>query len=354
MTMFSVVVTVYNVEEEWMRACLESVRGQSDGDFEVILVDDGSTDGSGRICDEYADMDRRFRVIHKDNGGLSSARNRGMEAAKGQWILFVDNDDLLTEDAISVLRRALAGKECDMAYFDTVRRGLGEERRYHTLQARDGEILEGERVYALLLDMVAVGYETRHVPHGFVTAWGKAYRRGYLQEKGITFYEGIRVGEDFPFNAECLAARGRVMYIEKALYIRNLRSGSLVHMYYPQVLDNERKLMGYMTGRLAGERGDERMEKALIKRCTENLFSMAEYDMGHPDNPGSVWEGARALRRMAREEPYKSAVRMCPLRWLRGKRERLGIALIRLGMEEACVTIMRLAARYKRKRGTAL
>ena len=94
MAKFSIIVPVYNVEAYLIR-CLDSLRTQTYGDYEALLVDDGSTDSSGRLCDEYAGRDGRFRVIHRINGGLAAARNTGLDAAGGKYIMFLDSDDYL-------------------------------------------------------------------------------------------------------------------------------------------------------------------------------------------------------------------------------------------------------------------
>ena len=96
---FSVIVPVYNVEQYLIR-CLESLRRQTFEGYEAILVDDGSTDRSGAICDRYADMDSRFRVIHRQNGGLAAARNTGLDKAQGAYIMFLDSDDDLEKEAL--------------------------------------------------------------------------------------------------------------------------------------------------------------------------------------------------------------------------------------------------------------
>ena len=95
----TIIIPVYNVER-YLPMCLESIVQQHLSDYEVIMVDDGSTDGSGAICDEFAEHYPEFRVIHNGNGGVAAARNRGIEEAKGEYILFLDSDDFLVPDAI--------------------------------------------------------------------------------------------------------------------------------------------------------------------------------------------------------------------------------------------------------------
>ena len=102
MPRISVIVPVYKVEQ-FLPACVQSILGQTFADFELILVDDGSPDGCGALCDAYAGQDGRVRVIHQKNGGLSAARNSGIAAAKGELLAFVDSDDLLHRRMLEVL-----------------------------------------------------------------------------------------------------------------------------------------------------------------------------------------------------------------------------------------------------------
>ena len=97
----SVIVPVYNVEK-YLRRCVDSILTQTFTDFEVLLIDDGSTDGSGKICDEYAKKDKRVRVFHKENGGVSSARNLGLDNVRGRYVTFVDADDKISPDYFPV------------------------------------------------------------------------------------------------------------------------------------------------------------------------------------------------------------------------------------------------------------
>ena len=102
----SVIVPVYNVEQ-YLPHCIDSILTQTFTDFEVLLIDDGSTDNSGRICDEYAKKDNRIRVFHKENGGVSSARNVGLDNAEGEFLGFVDGDDILSPVYLMILLKAL-------------------------------------------------------------------------------------------------------------------------------------------------------------------------------------------------------------------------------------------------------
>lgn len=121
MAKISVIVAVYNVEK-FIRKCLDSIINQTMKDLEIILVNDGSTDGSGKICDEYAKLDKRIIVIHKENGGPGSARNVGLDIATGEWIAFVDSDDYIDKDMYKLLYENAINYKCDISacYFEYI------------------------------------------------------------------------------------------------------------------------------------------------------------------------------------------------------------------------------------------
>lgn len=123
--LITIIVPVYQVRA-YVGACVESLLRQTYTNLEIILVDDGSTDGSGAVCDEYARRDSRIRVIHQENGGLSAARNKGLDAAKGEYIAFVDSDDAVLPAFIEILYKLLVKYHADIAGCAYVKRGMEE------------------------------------------------------------------------------------------------------------------------------------------------------------------------------------------------------------------------------------
>ena len=113
----SVIVPIYNVEK-YLAECVDSILGQTFQDMEIILVDDGSLDSSSQMADDYAVRDQRVKVIHKENGGLSSARNAGMKIARGEYIYFCDSDDYISLDAIEILYETATKNDLDMVLFN--------------------------------------------------------------------------------------------------------------------------------------------------------------------------------------------------------------------------------------------
>ena len=118
--LISVIVPIYNVER-YLEKCIDSIIAQTWRELEIILCDDGSTDGCGAICDRYARLDSRIRVIHKPNGGLSDARNAGIEIARGSWYVFIDSDDFITPDTIERMYTAAVSTDCQIAVCNMIR-----------------------------------------------------------------------------------------------------------------------------------------------------------------------------------------------------------------------------------------
>ena len=140
MALISVIVPVYNVEN-YIGECIDSILTQTMNSFELILVDDGSKDESGRICDEYAELDSRIRVIHRENGGLSSARNRGLDEAKGDYICFVDSDDSIRPVFLERLYEGITRCGADLALCDMDAQRLADSSK-ETATFKNSEVVK--------------------------------------------------------------------------------------------------------------------------------------------------------------------------------------------------------------------
>ena len=207
----SVIVPVYNVER-FLPPCLESIAAQTFGDLEVILVNDGSTDGSAELAQEFARRDPRFRVVHQENGGLSKARNTGIAEATGEFIAFVDSDDVLPPRAYELLIGALDETGSDFATGNVHRltnAGTSQARFLARAFATTRLRTHVTRDRALLADR---------------TAWNKLFRRAFWQANGWQFPEG-RYNEDIPVILPAHFAARSVDVIEEPVYYYRIREG---------------------------------------------------------------------------------------------------------------------------------
>ena len=247
--LFTVIVPIYKVEA-YLEKCIESILGQTFCDFELLLIDDGSPDRCPAICDAYAEKDPRVRVIHKKNGGLVSARNIGIQEAKGEYICYVDGDDWISQDLLeTVYQKAVLPYAPDMAVFGGVKQFLNHQ------EPLPGIVLEGlfdkEKLMAEVYPYMM--YDNRQpFCNGLVfpVAWNKIYRRELLGEHYCQ-EERIRMGEDNAFTFECLWAANTVYFCKDPLYFYNQQnSGSMVHSYDSGRFENNQLLTDYMEQRL--------------------------------------------------------------------------------------------------------
>lgn len=215
---YSVVIPVYNAER-YLEKCIESVLTQtSDSAFEIILVNDGSRDGSAVICDRYAQLDARIQVIHQENQGVSAARNAGIAAAKGQYLLFLDSDDLWDENLLESVDHDIPQMP-DMVIFghgiftnDVIKKVIVPT------CAASGE--PGESYFAKL-------EKAGGLP--IVSACMIAFRRDFLVENRLGFPVGVSYGEDFRLCMNSLKRAQSVYTIDKPLYLYRVNEMSATH-----------------------------------------------------------------------------------------------------------------------------
>ncbi len=212
---FSIIIPVYNVEP-YLRECLDSVLNQTFGDWEAICVNDGSTDGSASILEEYAEKDSRFKIISQPNGGLSAARNTGLKAAEGEYVLFLDSDDWLEPQALEVVSKSLSNE--DMLCFSG-RRYFESEGQYH-----DADRLL-ERTYASGMDYYNENALLSR-DFAFVCVVLRAYKREFLLSHEHWFKEGIFHEDNLFTPLACYYAK-QVKVINNCLYDYRVRANSI-------------------------------------------------------------------------------------------------------------------------------
>lgn len=203
---FSIIVPVYNVAED-LPACLESIQAQSGTEFEVIAVDDASTDDSVMILEDFARRDPRITVIRQpSNGGLGRARNAGMARARAPYLLFLDSDDLLTGDALARVAERIA----ETGRPDVVMMGFAR------IQL-DGQVIADRRSQCLTPPMCGPLKDRPRLLEVLATAWNKVYSRDFLAEHRFQFPVGVY--EDVPWTYPILISAGRIATLDHVCYL---------------------------------------------------------------------------------------------------------------------------------------
>ena len=213
MPKISVIVPVYKAEA-YLHRCIDSLLAQTFRDFEVLLVDDGSPDRSGAICDEYAQQDSRVRVFHKENGGVSSARQCGLDNAHGDYTIHADPDDWVEPDMLEALYAKATAEDADMVICDF----YVEQNGTQTYCRQEPSALDHETVLRELFQQL----------HG--SCWNKLVKRACYNAFGVSFPQGIDIWEDKYVCCSLLMHNIKVSYLNKAFYHydRNINENSLV------------------------------------------------------------------------------------------------------------------------------
>lgn len=209
----SIIVPIYKVEP-YLRRCLDSIVNQTYTNLEIILVDDGSPDGCPQICDEYAARDKRIVVIHKDNGGLSDARNAGLDICKGEYISFIDSDDWISCEYVNYLLQNLIKNNADISIANSIKiwdNGKTEEEHWPS------EVLEKDEALKRILFTPTLPLNS---------SWGKLYKR-FLFEK-VRFPKGL-IHEDELTSYKYFYHANKISFIDNVLYFYFQRDDSISH-----------------------------------------------------------------------------------------------------------------------------
>ncbi|MGM8364857.1 glycosyltransferase family 2 protein [Virgibacillus sp. W0181] len=212
----SIIALIYNLEA-YTPLCINSVLEQTFEDFELILVNDGSTDNSGRICEEYAKKDERIVVIHKNNAGIAAARNTGIAHASGKYITFIDCDDYFHEQMVEILYKQIVTNKADIAMCDFLptKEGIEDQRK---------DRLEDYTVSTYTNRQVLYGlYEEGHT---YVVPWNKLYRKELF--KNVKYPDGYLYDDEFTAHRLLYEAK-KTVYVHVPLYFYVIRNGSTTH-----------------------------------------------------------------------------------------------------------------------------
>ena len=228
---FSLIIPCYNTHL-FLRKCLESIINQTYKDFEAIVVDDGSTDGSEIICDEFSRLDKRIKVFHQDNSGVCTARNLGLKNAQGEYVIFIDSDDYVDSLFLGTISEVLSGEDL-LFWGDSF---LFSDGCVHTHQPYDSFSVGREDVETRILQLKKneVGYEY------FGYTWNKAFRADIIRKNSICFHKDLSFREDEIFTAEYCRYVKSLRVISTPLYSyriidnslrKNGRTAKMIEMY---------------------------------------------------------------------------------------------------------------------------
>ena len=357
--MISVIIPVYNAEP-YLNRCIDSVLASAYSDFEIILVNDGSTDRSPDICRAYAENDIRVVFLSQENRGVSSARNLGLEAARGEWIVFLDSDDFITDDYLSLTADKAYGQQ-DLILFRFAKHASSASRPApgetdsglpgaadsglsgatacadavhlspdfatgsdgivpdRAPNVRDGQGADNFSEKALLyqggemLDLISRILVPRPLTEScspdFRTPCARAYRRSLIERYSIRFSPDIRIGEDLLFNLEYQLRAKSCAYIPKTVYFYDIHGDSSSHHFNPGLRQNHGRLLEAVRETLEKNGMFPRLQRDYCSYALENLTYVLIREIFSPLSTRKYRESRRLCREMRRSPLYRQAMR---------------------------------------------
>lgn len=286
---FSIIIPIYNAEV-FLKECIGSLVRQTYDRFEVILINDGSTDNSSKIIDDFASKDKRIKIINQENLGVSAARNAGLDNATGKYIIFIDADDYLRDIlALEKMHTTATNHQCDVIMYDI----QYEDKNVH-YPLNGGEYSDKEGVDSFLFEMI----KDEHLN----SPCNKVYKRELLNQHRIRFDENIKIGEDLLFNVEYFKHCSSVYYLKESFYFyRTSNINSATSRYL------ENKYSDLMTV-------NNKMIEWLKSRSSSKLINVARFiriknvlscirDLHHPAIALSKGQKMELLKQYKRDNP---------------------------------------------------
>jgi len=292
--LISIIVPVYNVEK-YLKQCIETIQSQTYKNLEIILVDDGSPDNSGKICDEYAEQDSRIKVIHKENGGVSSARNLGLEKATGEFIAFIDADDYISADYCEKLLTTLKQENADCV-------ACGYNRVYDN---KTEEIISKE---PYSLDNKAFLEKILFVQNGLGFCHMKIWQKSVIAN--IKFDEKLKVGEDALFNIQASTNIKKFYMLNEALYNYRFNETSVVRNFDENYMNKYLASM-QVAQKYVNEnyRDDKNILDKINNYISYHVLLIVVNYCFNPENKLKTMEQIKKLKMVCEIEEFKNAIK---------------------------------------------
>lgn len=308
--MISVIIPVYNTEK-YLRRCVDSILNCACKDFEVILINDGSTDRSGEICRHYCKRDTRVRLLEQENAGVSAARNRGIEISRGEWIIFVDSDDTISRSFLEIVARQ-EYREQDLLIFDYAKqkRGLKTGRKSeNTKTARRIRIGKREGSVQMIEKLLCAKPLAEHSNTNLRSPCAKAYKKAILDRYAIRFSPDVLIGEDKLFNIEYQLRAESCTYIPETVYFVEWRRDSSTHRFQPEYIKNYDTFQKKLRALLQEHKIFEDLKGAYYENILTAVTEVLVYGIFNPGSTRTYRENCKLCREVHSNEIYKSASR---------------------------------------------
>lgn len=319
--LISIIIPIYN-SANYLEKCLDTILSQSYVDFEAICIDDNSTDNSLEILQKYSEKDGRIKVIHKKNEGVSLARNAGLDAAQGEFLLFVDSDDWIEKWTCEIAIQKMCQEEADVVMWPYIRERENESKKKIIFNHDTifDQISIKEKLHRRMIGIIDRELEQPENADALCTVWGKLYRRSIVEENHLRFYDIRKIGsyEDGLFNLQYFQYANKAIYINQYLYhYRRTNDSSITEVYNSDLNRQWACLFKIMADYIAEHNFNEKYVQALRNRISLSLIPLGINEISQK---GPMKNKIVGIKRIICSKAYKSAIKtldikFMPLHW---------------------------------------
>lgn len=338
MPKISIVSPVYKTEK-YINKMLETIRTQTFTDFEVIFVDDGSTDNCPQILDDFAKEDKKFKVIHQKNSGASAARNNGLEHCSGEYVYIIDSDDYLEKNALELLWENAQKTSADIIYGDyyieeSNRSILKKvfDREFYTDNSNDIDIIQSAvNIGGSGINLSSKSFERINEFGG--APWRAMIRRSIISDNMIRYDESLKgLGEDILFIQNVYEHVSSVSYIQKPIYHYRMLNDSLSHGYKKDLLKGFDLVYDKEELFLKQNNKGNNHWITYYYRIIKYINLSLKYYFQNKGNTSSDTERFNEFKRTMRSYPYKTAIKSVPLKLISSKNNKISVLLLKMHM----------------------
>lgn len=350
MPVISIIVPVYKTKEEYLRKCIESLRDQTFKDIEIVLVDDGTPDNGGIICDAYAEKDSRIKVIHQKNQGVSIARNNGMKKADGQWIMFVDADDWIDKTTCEILYKNILEHEGIEILFFSLKVTFPNKEVNNPFWDNEKQYLDLQSREELQLQILHKAVSRFVPPYNMVgVAVCKLYNLDFLRKNNMEFNSNLPLSEDGVFMFWVLEKANKIMYLDEYFYHYRRHEESATSTFRPNAIEDYQVGLNEFDDIFMRLSKDNRYFKALYYRALINFFSICNQLYCNDKNKKSFFKKVKGINRLSKSKIYRKAIKNISFKEYLNNGSRtqsIGFAFVKLKM----FTLLYLFLKLKSKR----
>lgn len=292
MVKYSIIVPVYNISKKYLDDCIKSLVAQTYGDYEILIIDDGSTNGCGIWCDEWSERYNNIKSIHQVNSGVSAARNTGINSSQGSYLIFVDPDDWIDSNLLETIESVLRNNDFDVLVYsylyEYTDRSIAENNELQGSVQVLSESVKKEMVINLIDTEKKVVYRS-YKGKIFGAVWAKCYNKEFIITNNIAFNVNLKKAQDTVFNLWAIQLAKRVIVCNEPLYHYRMVKGSITHRYNPNIIDIQTLFLNAIQDFIGYNGATNQITEAFVHRCILSYFSILELDIFNVNNEESYW-----------------------------------------------------------------